>query len=204
MKRKSIFFSALIALLALGSSVGALDVEQGDCSTILSSKARVRIHYTSGLKAEIDPLRPDNVMTEVDVFPNGRRDFHKWIGGLLPLENPRGEYFYEDADATKFRIEPGESRKLAVKFISKAGKVSSGTIELAIDSVEKSDFGECQATFAQIVITTNWNHPSQPEVRISRLFVKEIGFFVASTVQSVKDGKPVVVKFDSTRVELIR
>ena len=193
---------AFLAILALSLRV-RLRGHKGGVPGDPLRDARVRIHYASGLKAEVDPIDLDNITTEVNVLPDGRRVAHKWVGGLLPLENPLGQYVYADKDATKLRLEAGETRQFSFSFNSSKGAKTSGTLEVAIKSVERAALGECQATFVNVVITTNWAQTSQ-SARISRLFIKEIGFFVASRVERMKDGKPEVVDFAAMRLELIR
>jgi hypothetical protein len=58
----------------------------------------VRIHYTSGLKVEVDPPSPDHIIAQVDIFPDGRKVSQKWLvgGGVLPLENPQGRFVYAE------------------------------------------------------------------------------------------------------------
>jgi hypothetical protein len=69
---------AFVATLAVLSSSHAFDVREGECKSILSGEARVRIHYASGLKAEVDPVGVDNITSQVDIFPDGRRVPHVW------------------------------------------------------------------------------------------------------------------------------
>jgi hypothetical protein len=195
---------AFLVILALVSPSRAFEVADGECRRILSGDARVRIHYSSGLKAEVDPVDRDNITSQVDVFADGRRLAHKWIGGLLPLDAPAGKFIYADKDATRFYFEEGETRQLSFTFASAKGVTTSGTLEIAVKRVEKAALGECQATFATIAITTSWANNASPPAKISRLFVKELGFFIASTVERMKDGKPEVVEFRTTRLELIR
>jgi hypothetical protein len=198
------FLLVFLAVTAPLSSTRAFEVETGQCQQMLSGTARVRVHYASGLKAEVDPVGPDNVTTQVDVFQDGRTAAHKWIGGLLPLESPGGRFVYADMGATKrLQFEPGETRQFPLTFHSTHGTASFGTMEVAVKDVKKAALGECDATFVSIMITMRWDNSPQP-AKISRLFLKEIGFFVASSVERLKDGKPELVEFRATRLELMR
>ena len=85
---------SLFATIALLSPSHAFEVEVGQCQRILSVQARVRIHYASGHQSEIDPVARDNVNVQVEVFPDGRRVSHTWIGGMLPLEARWGRVIY--------------------------------------------------------------------------------------------------------------
>ena len=193
-----------LALVAPLSPSRAFEVAVGECRQILSGGARVGIHYASGLKAEVDPVDLNNIVTQVDVFPDGRRSLHKWIGGILPLEQPAGHYVYGDEDAKRFRPETGETRQFSFTFNNSIrGIATAGTMEVAVKGADKVALGECQATVIGVEIAVRWANTSRP-ARIRRLFVKEFRFFVASTVETVKDGKPEMVEFRATRLELIR
>ena len=111
---------ALLAIFALLSPSQAFEVEEGACQRILTGQARVRIHYSSGVKAEVDPPDSDNITSQVDIFPDGSRLPQKWIGGggLLPLESPKGRFTYADKEATRLRLELGERRHLAFTYQS--------------------------------------------------------------------------------------
>jgi hypothetical protein len=196
----------LLVLLAIAAPTTpslAFEVEQGQCQRILSGQARVRIHYDSGIMAELEPVDANNVMSEVDVLPDGRKRAHKWIGGgLLPLENPNGKFTYADREATVFLFEVGEARRLSFTFSPTAGRTTSGTVAVVVEQVEKRAFGECQATFITIAITVTWAHAAQ-STRLSRLFVREFGFFVESVAEQVRDGKPAPIRLKAARIELI-
>jgi hypothetical protein len=195
---------AFAAILALLSPSLAFEVHKGECQRILSGQARVRIHYASGVKAEVDPVDRNNITSQVDVFPDGRKVPQKWIGGLLPLDAPAGQFAY----AHKGDQPPAGGRRNATipfTYTLPGGQMASGTIAVAVERVEKAAFGECQATFVTVALTNNWNGAYAPRsTSIARLFVKEIGFFLASTVESVKDGKRELVTLRATRIELIR
>ena len=194
----------LLAVVAPLSPSRAFEVAAGECRQILSGDARVGIHYASGLKAEVDPVDLNNIVTQVDVFPDGRRLLHKWIGGMLPLEQPAGHYVYADEDAKRFRPETGETRQFSFTFNdSIRGLTTSGTMEVAIKGADKAALGECQATVIGVDITVRWANTSR-SATIRRLFIKEFRFFVASTVETVKDRKPELVEFRATRLELLR
>ena len=195
-----------LALLALSSPSLAFEVEAGACQRILSGQARVRIHYTSGLMAEVDPPNPANITSQIDVFPNGTRVQQLWIGGggLLPLESPTGRFTYADLEATRLRLEPGERRELGFAYTSSKGGKASGTITVSVEEVNRAAFGECQATFVTVSTFTTFSHGPTSTSRIFRLYVKGLGFFIASTVDTVRNGKPELVTFRATRVELIR
>ena len=196
-------FLAFVAILALLSPSRALEVEKGECQRILSGQARVRIHYTSGLKVEVDPLGLDNIMAQIEIFPDGRRVPQKWLigGGLLPLESPHGRFIY--AEPTDLRFELGETRQFSYTLKLTDGRTSSGTMVLAIESVKKEALGECQATFVTITNATG-GADGRRYSQIRRLFIQEIRFFIASTIELVKDGRPMSVTFEATRIELIR
>jgi hypothetical protein len=196
---------ALLATVTLTWPSHAFEVEDGACRPILSGQARVRIHYTSGLKVELEPVDRDNVTSEIDVFPDGKRVPQKWVGGggLLPLENPNGRFAYIDTQATRLSFEPGETRQLPFTYTSAGGRTASGTIELTVEEVKRAAFGACQATFVTVKTSTNWADAKLAS-RIVRLYVKELGFFIASTVDRMKDGKLETVTFRATRVELMR
>ena len=95
---------AFAAILALLSPSLAFEVQKGECQRILSGQARVRIHYTSGLKVEVDPPSPDHIIAQVDIFPDGRKVSQKWLvgGGVLPLENPQGRFVYAEPTDLRF------------------------------------------------------------------------------------------------------
>ena len=194
---------ALFATLALLSPSHAFEVEVGQCQRILSGQARVRIHYASGHQSEIDPVARDNVNVQVEVFPDGRRVSHTWIGGMLPLEARWGRVIYADKEATRLRLEEGETRTFPFTYELLSGGTTSGTLVVAVEQVHKAAFGECQATFATLQITRSWSGHAQP-AKIRRVFVKELGFFIASIVEQVKDGKPQLETSRATRIELIR
>ena len=196
-------FLALFATLSLLSPSHAFEVEEGQCQRILSGQARVRMHYASGLQAEVDPADRDNVNLQVEVFPDGRRVSHTWIGGMLPLETRWGRVIYADKEATRLRLEEGETRIFPFTYELRSGGTTSGTLVVAVERVHKAAFGECQATFATLQITRSWSGHAQP-AKIRRVFVKELGFFVASIVEQVKDGKPQLETSRATRIELIR
>jgi hypothetical protein len=170
---------ALFATLVLLSQSHAFEVEDGQCERILSGQARVRIHYEFGIQAEVDPVDRDNVNVEVVVFPDGLRLPRTWIGGMLPLESPWGRAIYADKDATRLRLEEGETRTFPFTYNKLSGGTTSGTLVVAVERVYKAAFGACQATFATVQITRSWVGDSQP-AKIRRLFVKELGFFIAS------------------------
>lgn len=197
---------ALLAIIALLSPSQAFEVEEGACQRILSGQARVRIHYSSGVKAEIDPPDSDNITSQVDIFPDGRRLPQKWIGGggLLPLDSPHGRFTYADKEATRLRLELGERRHLAFTYQSGGGRMTSGTLTLSVEKVMKAAFGACQATYVTVATSTTWAGGRISSSEILRLYVKELGFFIGSTVALVKDGKPESATFKATRVELIR
>ena len=138
-------FLAFVAILALLSPSRALEVEKGECQRILSGQARVRIHYTSGLKVEVDPLGLDNIMAQIEILPDGRRVPQKWLigGSLLPLESPHGRFVY--AEPTDLRFELGETRQFSYTLKLTDGRTSSGTMVLAIESVKKEALGDCQS-----------------------------------------------------------
>ena len=194
---------ALFATIALLSPSHAFEVEVGQCQRILSGQARVRIHYASGHQSEIDPVDRDNVNVQVEVFPDGRRVSHTWIGGMLPLETRWGRVIYADKETTRLRLEEGETRRFPFTYELLSGGTTSGTLVVAVERVHKAAFGECQATFATIQITRSWSGHAQP-AKIRRVFVKELGFFIASIVEQVKDGKPQLETSRATRIELIR
>jgi hypothetical protein len=61
--------NGLVVVLAVAAPLSpsrAFEVAAGHCRQILSGDARVAIHYASGLKAEVDPVDPDNIVTQVD------------------------------------------------------------------------------------------------------------------------------------------
>ena len=194
---------AFAAILGLLSPSLAFEVQEGECQRILSGQARVRIHYTSGLKVEVDPPSPDNITAQVDIFPDGRRVSQKWLagGGVLPLENPQVRFTY--AEPTDVRFELGETRRFSYTLKRADGSASSGTMVLAIERVEKAAFGECQATFVEIT-TAAADAQGRRYSLIRRLFVREIGFFTTSTIEVVREGKSMPVTFEATRIELIR
>jgi hypothetical protein len=194
---------ALFATLALLSPSHAFEVEEGQCQRILSGQARVRMHYASGLQAEVDPVDRDNVNRQVEVFPDGRRVALTWIGGMLPLKTRWGRVIYADKEATRLRLEQGEARTFPFTYELLSGGTTSGTLVVAVERVNNAAFGECQATFATVQITRSWTGHAQP-AKIRRVFVKELGFFIASTVEQVKDGKPKLETSRATRIELIR
>jgi hypothetical protein len=200
------FLSVLLTILALSRPSSAFEVEQGECERILSGKARVRIHYASGVKADVEPADTDNVTSQIDIFPDGRRVPQKWIGGggLLPLESPKGRFAYADKEAIWLQFELGEARQFAFTYTSAGGRTASGTIAVSIEEVKKAAFGGCQATYVTVATTTTWANGLISSSRILRLYVKELGFFVASTVEVVRNGKPESVTFRATRVELLR
>jgi hypothetical protein len=205
MRMRQRLFLAFAAILALLSPSLAFEVQKGECQRILSGQARVRIHYASGVKAEVDPVDRDNITSQVDVFPDGRKVPQKWIGGLLPLDGPAGRFAYAHNGGINLLLEVGETRQFPFTYTWPGGQMASGTIAVVVERVEKAAFGECQATFVTVALTNNWNGARAPRsTSIARLFVKEIGFFLASTVESVKDGKRELVTFRATRVELIR
>jgi len=192
-----------LAILGSLAPAHAFDIREGECRRILSGQERVRIHYASGLKAEVNPAGPDNIVSRVEVFPDGRREAHKWIGGVFLLENHRGRYIYADKDATRLPFAPGEKRQSSFTFIANDGATRSGTIVVAVETVEKARFGECEATYARIATTLSWAHSLQ-YAKVSRLFVMEVGSVIEQTVEQVKDGRPELTTFRATRIELIR
>jgi hypothetical protein len=167
---------AFVATLAFLSPSHAFEVREGECESILSGEARVRIHYASGLKAEVDPVGVDNITSQIDIFPDGRRVPQKWIGGLLPLDAPAGRFAYARQGAIRLLLEVGEARQFPFTYSSAGGRTTSGTITVAVEGLEKAAFGECQATFVTIAVTNNWAH-ADLSAKIKRLFVKELGFF---------------------------
>jgi hypothetical protein len=197
---------ALLTILALTRPSFALEVEEGVCERMLSGGARVRIHYTSGLKAEVEPADAANVTSQVDVFPDGKRVAHQWIGGggLLPLQGPSGRFSYADPGATRLRLEPGERRQLAFTYTSPRGRTASGTIALTVEEVRTAAFGPCRATFVTVVTATTFTAGMISSSRIVRLYVKELGFFIASTIEVMRNGKREQATFRATRVELMR
>ena len=110
---------------------------------------------------------------------------------------------YADKEATRLRLEQGETRTLPFTYELLSGGTTSGTLVVAVERVNNAAFGECQATFATVQITRSWAGHAQP-AKIRRVFVKELGFFIASTVEQVKDGKPQLETSRATRIELIR
>jgi hypothetical protein len=197
--------AAAVAILVFASASHAFDVEAGACERILSGKARVRIHFTSGVKAEVEPVRIDNVTPQLDVFPDGRRVRQTWLGGggLLPLESPQGQFIYADRAVARLQFVPGETRALDFDYRSGKGHQKSGKIALQVENVEKAAFGACQATFVTVTMSTAWTGDSLSS-KIVRLYVKELGFFVASIIDRKKDGKTDRVTFRASRIELIR
>ena len=193
----------LLATLARLSPSHAFEVEEGQCQRILSGEARVRIHYASGHQSEVDPVDRDNVNLQVEVFPDGRWVSHTWIGGMLPLETRWGRVIYADKEATRLRLEEGETRTFPFTYELLSGGTTSGTLVVAVEQVHKAAFGECQATFVTLQITRSWSGHAQP-AKIRRVFVKSLGFFIASIVEQVKDGKPQLDTSRPTRIELIR
>ena len=194
---------AFAAILALLSPSLAFEVQKGECQRILSGQARVRIHYTSGLKVEVDPPSPDHIIAQVDIFPDGRKVSQKWLvgGGVLPLENPQGRFVY--AEPTDLRFKSGETRQFSYTLKLTDGRTSSGTMVLTIERVQKAAFGECQATFVTMTTATA-GADGRRYSQIRRLLIREIGFFITSTIDVVRDGKSMPVTFKATRIELIR
>jgi hypothetical protein len=196
-------FLAFVTILGLLSPSHAFDVAKGECQRILSGQARVHIHFSSGLKVEIDPTRPDNVIAQVEIYPDGRRVPQTWLvgGGLLPSESPWGKFAY--AEPIDFRFEPGETRRFSYALKAGDSRTSSGTMVFTVEGLEKAAFGECQATVVTITNATA-GADGRPYTRIRRRFIRELRYFTFSTIEVLKDGKSKPVIFEATRIEIIQ
>jgi hypothetical protein len=168
------FFLAFVTILGLLLPSHAFEVAKGECQRILSGQVRVRIHFTSGLKVEVDPTRPDNVIAQVEIYPDGRRVPQTWLvgGGLLPSESPWGQFAY--AEPIDFRFELGETRRFS--YTLKAVTITNATA----------------------------GADGRPYTRIRRQFIRELRYFTFSTIEVVKDGKSKPVIFEATRIEIIQ
>jgi hypothetical protein len=197
------FFFAIVTLLWLLLPSHAFEVAKGECQRILSGTARVRIHFSSGLKVEIDPTRPDNVIPQVEIYPDGRRVPQTWLvgGGLLPSESPWGKFAY--AEPIDFRFAPGETRRFSYTLKAGDSRTSSGTMVFTVEGLEKAAFGECQATVVMITNATA-GADGRPYTRIRRRFIRELRYFTFSNIEVVKDGKSQPVTLEATRIELMQ